>query len=185
MTASGMTVMKRQVQTVKGKMRFKGFSFDVNPNFIEIRHRRIINEKALLNGKSRVTGGALCPAEITGRGSFYGVSAPEKLQMLESLHKKGGEGWLYLPQGGAYKVYFKELTFSFNADKNRYEYSFVFVECTNSKKPSFDFSYTVADDGENLFQIARRCRVPVERLMELNDFATPFSVDPGDKVVLK
>lgn len=177
--------MKRQVLTMKGKMKFKGFSFDVNPNFIEIRHKRIISEKALLNGRSRVNSGALCPAEITGRGCFYGSNAPEKLAMLEALHKMGGAGMLYLPQGSAYKVYFKELTFSFNADKNRYDYSFAFVECTSSKKPVRDFSYTLADDGENLFQIAGRCNVPVERLMALNDFATPFSVNSGDRVVLK
>ena len=41
------------------------------------------------------------------------------------------------------------------------------------------------DDGENLFQIAGRCNVPVERLMALNDFATPFSVNSGDRVVIK
>lgn len=177
--------MKEQVRTMKGKMRFKGFSFDVNPNFIEISHKRIISEKTLINGISRVNSGALCPAEITGKGCFYGDAAPEKLAVLEALHKKGGAGWLYLPQGSAYKVYFKELTFSFNADKNRYDYSFVFIECTNSKKSAFDFSYTLADDGENLFQIAGRCNVPVERLMALNDFATPFSVNSGDRVVLK
>lgn len=170
---------------MRGKMSFKGFSFDVNPSFIEIRHKRIISEKALLNGRSRVNSGALCPAEITGGGCFYGNNASEKLAMLEALHKKGGAGMLYLPQGSAYKVHFKELVFSCNADKNRYEYSFVFVECTKNKKPSFDFSYTLADDGENLFQIAGRCNVPVERLMALNDFATPFSVNSGDRVVLK
>ena len=180
-----MTVMKRLVLTMKGKMRFKGFSFDVNPNFIEIRHKRIISEKALLNGKSRVNSGALCPAEITGKGCFYGDNASEKLAMLEMLHEKGGAGWLYLPQGSAYKVYFKELTFSFNADKNRYDYGFVFIECMSSKKSSFDFSYTLADDGETLFQIAGRCNVSVERLMALNDFATPFSVNSGDRVVIK
>lgn len=170
---------------MKGNMSFKGFAFDVNPSFIEIRHRRIISEKVLLNGKSRVNSGALCPVEITGRGCFYGDNAPEKLAVLEVLHKKGGAGRLCLPQGSAYRVYFKELSFSFNSDKNRYEYSFAFVECTNSKKSSFDFSYTLADDGENLFQIAGRCNVPVERLMALNDFATPFSVNSGDRVVIK
>lgn len=170
---------------MKGNMKFKGFSFDVNPSFIEIHHKRIISEKALLNGKSRVNSGALCPAEITGGGSFYGNDAPEKLAMLEALHKKGGSGWLYLPQGSAYNVYFKELTFKFNADKNRYDYSFVFVENVSSKKHSYDFSYTVAGEDENLFQIAGRCNVPVEMLMALNDFATPFSVNSGDRVVLK
>lgn len=170
---------------MKGKMKFREFSFDVNPFFIEIHHKRSIGTKALLNGKSRVSSGSLCPAEITGKGSFYGDTAAEKLAVLEMMHKKGGAGWLYLPQGSAYKVYFSELTFSFNSDKNRYDYSFVFIECTNSKKDAFDFSYTLAQSGENLFQIAGRCNVPVERLMALNDFATPFSVNSGDRVVLK
>lgn len=170
---------------MKGKMKFKDYVFDVNPSHIEVRHKRSINEKRLLNGRSRVQSGALHPAEIYGKGCFYGDTAYERLAVLEALHKKGGAGWLYLPQGSAYKVYFKELTVSFNSDKNRYEYSFLFAECTNNKKPLYDFSFTIARENENLFQLADRCSVGIERLMELNDYKTPFSVSAGDRVVLK
>ena len=170
---------------MKGKMKFKGFSFDVNPASVEVYHKRNISEKALLSGRSRVRDEAVCPTEIHGKGCFYGENAYESLSALETLHSKGGEGWLYLPQGSVYKVYFKELSFCFNADKNRYDYSFVFIECMNGKKPLYNFSFTIALNDENLFQIADRCNTPVEQLMALNDYKTPFAVSAGDRVVLK
>lgn len=170
---------------MKGKMKFKGFSFDVNPDFIEVCRKRSIKEKVLLGGKTKVESGALCPSVIKGSGCFYGDTAYERLALLEMLHQTGGAGWLFLPQGSAYKALFKELTVSFNSAKNRYDYSFVFVECPSDKKAQYDFRFTAADDNENLFHIAHRCRVPVERLLELNDYKTPFDVKTGDRVVLK
>ncbi len=170
---------------MKGKMRFKGFEFDVNPALIKVSRKRIINEKPLLSGISRVKSGAFQPVEISGKGVFYGDSAFKNSATLEMLYQSSNEGWLYLPCGGAYKVYFKELAVSYDSVKNNIEYSFLFVEGTNSKKPFHDFSFTVAGENENMFQIADRCRVSVEQLMALNDYKTPFSVQTGDRVVLK
>lgn len=180
-----MTAKSWQVTVMKGKMQFKDFVFDVNPSVIEVHRQRNIHEKTLLSGRCKVRNGAEHPVQISGKGVFYGDAAYENYAMLEMLYRKSSAGWLYLPSGDAYRVYFKELTVSYDSAKNRCEYSFLFVECTNIKKPFYDFRFTVAEENENMFHIADRCRVSVESLMELNDYKTPFSVQAGDRVVLK
>jgi len=170
---------------LNNKMRFKNFCFKSNPAFLEITHNRMVHNQPLLNGKSRVENGAVLPAEIQGKGCLFGSRAAEDAAVLEMLHKKAEPGWLYLPCGQAYHAYLKKLSVSFDAERNRYDYSFLFVENVNEKQPVRPLDFTLAGENENMFEIAQRCGISVERLMALNDYKTPFEVQAGDRVVLK
>lgn len=180
-----MMLPKRRTAVLNNKMHFKNFCFEINPAFIEIMHNRNIDCQPLLNGISSVKNGSVLPVEIQGRGYFFGERASEHASVLEMLHKKEEPGWLYLPSGQAYYAFLKKLSISFDALKNRYNYSFLFIENVNGKRPVRLFDFTVAGENENMFEIAKRCRISVERLMELNNYKNPFEVKAGDRVVLK
>ena len=48
-----------------------------------------------------------------------------------------------------------------------------------------NFGYTLAAENENLFDIAARTGVGIEKIIDFNSFEEPFSVREGDRVWLK
>lgn len=167
------------------KMQFKNFIFSTNPTTVKIKHNREIIKKAYTNGLSFCANVSVLPCEISGSGYFYGAGGKKSVAFLEALQKKQSSGRLYLPCGNTFNAYLKEFTVAFESDKNRYGYTFLFVENISEKRGKYDARYTVVANGENLFQIAQRSNTTVENLMALNDFKNPFAVKFGDRVVLK
>ncbi|MDE6110735.1 MAG: hypothetical protein K2F65_02340, partial [Eubacterium sp.] len=82
-------------------------------------------------------------------------------------------------------AYLSSLDIKEDAKKSCISYSISFIEKNSGKQSEYDFGFTYAEDNENMFDIAFRCNQSIERLMELNNFANPFSVKKGDKVVLQ
>jgi len=144
-----------------------------------------ISETALAESSSAVENISRNAAVIKGEGEFYGESAAEKAAALEALYKSSEPGWLFLPDGGCYDAYFKDLTVKTDAKRSCIFYSFSFIENCSGKKAEYDFEVTYAQQGENMFDIAFRCKTAVETLMRLNDYKNPFAVCAGDRVVLK
>ena len=167
------------------KMRYKSFEFETNPMMICVNSSRNIKEVSLINSSSAVENVSRNAAVISGEGAFYGEKAAENAAALEALQHSGDSGWLFLPDGGCYDAYFKELTIKADSKKNCILYSFSFIENCSGKSESCDFEATYAAEGENMFDIAFRCKTAVETLMRLNDYKNPFAVCAGDRVVLK
>ena len=82
------------------------------------------------------------------------------------------------------RMFFSDLKLSADAQENRIEYSFTFIEEVNAKRRHFDFGYTFALPDENLYDVANRCGVKVERLAEANGYRDLFSLSEGDKIWL-
>ena len=79
---------------------------------------------------------------------------------------------------------FTSLEINYSASNNRVEYSFEFTQDGFEKKEVYDFGYTVALEGENLFDVSSRTGVEIQRLVSLNDFGDLFAVKEGDRVWL-
>lgn len=82
-------------------------------------------------------------------------------------------------------MFFKELTVKADAKRNEVFYTFCFIESGSHKRCELAPDFAIAQEGENLFDIAYRCKIPIERIMKLNEFKNPFDVSAGSKVVLR
>ena len=104
---------------------------------------------------------------------------------MTAIQKSSSSGWLFLPDGGCYNAFLTALTVKEDSKKGCVAYTFSFSENCNHKKDEYDFGCTYALENENMFDISYRCGVEIERLMQLNNIETPFSLSVGDKVVLR
>ncbi len=165
-------------------MRYKDYVFPSNPAEIEVVNSKSISESALLSGDFNACENARNAAVIKASGVFYGSEADKEILSLSGLFNESGEGWLFLPGGRCYKAYFKSFTFSESADKSSVSYKLVFLEKSAGRKEAYDFGYTFAREGENAFDIAKRCGISIEALMDCNCIKTPFDIEEGDRIWL-
>ena len=167
------------------KMKFKDFEFPSNPAVIKTKLSANVREAPLFDSDSAVYNVSRNAAVISGQGSLWGEERFNASSLLKRLQQSSGAGWLFLPDGSCYNAFFTALTLEEDAKKGCVSYSFSFTENCFHTKEEHDFGFTLAREGENMFDIAHRCGVPIETLMRLNDIKTPFDLAQGDKVVLK
>lgn len=167
------------------KMKYKDFEFPLNPSVIKVKHSRNISENPILDSDSAVYNISKNASVISGEGCFFGEKAFQYASELERLSKSSSSGWLFTPNGNCFNAYFKELTIKSDAKRNEVFYAFTFIENCNHKKNQRNIDFVYAREDENLFDIAYRCDVPIETLLELNNRKNPFDISVGDKVVLK
>ncbi len=167
------------------KMRYKNFEFDVNPSTVKTELSSSISENALIGSDSAVSCVSRRASVISGEGSFWGENAVRLSRELKSVREQPQSGWLFLPDGSCFNAFFSYLSITEDVKKGCVSYSFKFVENCNHRKSFFDFGFTYVKNGENMFDVAYRSAVDVEKLMELNDYKSPFALKEGDRVVLK
>lgn len=167
------------------KMRYKDFEFPQNPTQIKITRTKNINESPLFDVGSAVEEVSRNAAQITVSGKILGEESFALLSRLQMLQEQRGAGTLFLPGGEYFDAYFEKLETVRNASLNLVEYTAVFRENESHRKPEIDFGFTYAQAGENAFDIANRCSVTVESIMQANDFMSPFDITEGSRVVLK
>ena len=167
------------------KMSYGGFTFNANPSSIKTELSKEIVSAVIPFKKSKTGVISKKPATVSGSGSFCGSGAREQAQRLLAVYKKEGADYLFTPVSEPVKAFFTSLVFSVNADKERIDYTFTFTQEESAEKGVCDFGYTVAEKGENLFDISFRTETPLERIVDLNGFKNPFCVREGDRVWLK
>lgn len=167
------------------KMKFKDYTFLSNPSKLEIAASTNVRSKPIFGKSSSVSNVSVNPIIVKGSGEFYGDGAEEGCYYLQHLLRCKCSGILLLPSSGSLTAYLTEFSFSRDACKGGVLYSFTFTEDCSDKEESRRFHYTVAADGENAFDIAGRCGVSVSVIMAKNSFKTPFSINSGDRVVLR
>lgn len=167
------------------KMRYRGFEFPSNPTLIKTELSNNVREDPLFGSDSAVYNVSRNASIISGEGCLWGEERFSAASQLKQLHKRGGDGWLFLPDGSCCRAFFTALTINEDAKRGCVSYAFSFTENCNHVKTEYDFGFTYAGENENMFDIAHRCGTQIEKLMKLNNFETPFSVKAGDKVVLK
>ena len=167
------------------RMKYKGFSFPVNPESVETEFMKKISKREPLFSHTRVEEAGYEPTVLSGSGCFTGEKASENAHALMKLFKEDGSAYLFSPEFCPLKAFFTGLKLSAAASKDCIKYSFTFVEDCAGKKSRFDFGYTYALRGENLYDVANRTGVSVDRLFAANSYEDLFSVSEGDKIWLK
>ncbi len=174
--------MKNKLQMIK--MNYKNFSFDVNPSAVKIEFSKNISCENIIFSNSKTDEISFNPVIISGEGCFCGENAKDYAHELMRIFKSNGSDYLFVPDIDPIKAFFDKLCISYNADKNSVGYTFSFIEDCSDKKSNYDFGFTYALKGENLYDIANRTGVSIETIVENNDFEDLFSVGEGDKVCL-
>ncbi len=164
------------------KMKYKDYVFDINPSSIKLEHSKTVASQSILDNFDNSSIVSVKPITIIGSGILVGDDRFEQMILIQNLFNKKGSEYLFLPGFSPIKAYFSELSFSISNNKNSISYSFEFVEDNQCKKEYYNFGYTIAKNGENLFDIANRLNVEVELLVSKNDFEDLFAVKEGDKV---
>lgn len=167
------------------KMKFGDFEFPCNPRSVKTEVSKNLKQQVLIENEGAVFHISHNAAVIKCEGSFWGEGREKFADSLKILCRRAEHGWLFLPDGSCYDAYLASVSFDEDARRDCISYSAVFIENESGKKSGYDFGFTYAENGENMFDIAHRCGKSIESLMALNDFATPFSVSQGDRVVLK
>lgn len=166
------------------KMSYKGFVFYANPSSIKIQLSKHVSKRNIPFFYSKTQEICFKPAKITGNGCFTGNDAGKYADSLMRIFKSENSGYLFLPNSEPLLAYFELLDVSYDAEKNSVSYSFSFLEDCRNKKHSFNFGYTFALEGENLYDVANRTDVSIEKIVQCNDFRDLFSLEKGDRVRL-
>lgn len=166
------------------KMNYKGFEFDINPSSIKMELSKRVSKRVIPFKSTKIQEICFNPAKFKGSGCFYGKNARQQAHSLVRLFNDEGSAYLFSPDFPPTRAFFNDLSISFNAQKDAVEYTVEFVEDSLGKKDKYNFGFTYALYGENLFDIANRCDKRVEDLFDKNNFENLFSVKEGDKVWL-
>ncbi len=166
-------------------MKFKNFEFPANPETVSVDYSDNIREFPLFDSDSAVCRVSRNAAQIRCGGAFWGEDRLVLAQELKGLFRDCSSGWLFLPDGECFDAFLVSLSVTETAKKGCVSYSMVFRENCSHKKSTAQLDCTYAQENENMFDIAYRCGARVETLMELNEYKTPFSVQAGDRVMLK
>ncbi len=166
------------------KMSYKGFEFPVNVSSIKACFSKNISTLPIPKRSAKAQEICFNPTVISGGGSFTGENANEKAHMLMTAFQSRGAAYLFSPLFSPMRMFFGDLQLSADSLGNRIDYTFTFVEEVNSKRRHYDFGYTFALPNENLYDVANRCGVKIEEIVEANGCRDLFSVSEGDKVWL-
>lgn len=166
------------------KMEYRGFTFPINPTSIKTKFSKNISSKTIPFSFSRVQEINDYPTVVTANGKFVGSKAMQFSHELMRVYKQKGSSYLLIPDSVPVKAYFKNLELSYDAKNNCVSYQVEFIEDVNSKKGKFDFGYTYVLAGENVYDVANRMDVDVEKIVEHNDFCDLFSLKEGDRIWL-
>ena len=166
------------------KMKYRGFEFNVNPKSLKISMNKKISRYDTVYAEEICAQGTNRLYTVSGNGCFVGEDSAKKAFELVRAYNKKGSDYLFLPNSVPIKACFSSLSISYCAGNDRVDYSFEFVQECKEKNEETNPDYTVAADGENLFDIAHRTGMQIENLVEANDFGDVFAVKEGDRVWL-
>ncbi len=163
---------------------YKNFTLPENPEDISINKSKNINTRSLPGAGSAVDEISGNAAVINVSGRLYGEDREVLAAKLSALHDEYGAGALYLPGGEFFYAYFSQLKLKRNAAQSCIFYELIFVEDEIHKNALAQPDSVIALSGENAFDIASRCGVPVERIVEKNSLKTPFDIEEGQRLTI-
>ena len=169
-------------------MKFKNYVWPHNPSSIEVSVNRDLKDVMIPFYGSAIQDFGREKRVVSGYGQFFGADCFEQFNVLFSVFKQGGAGYLSLPGLDAFLAVFKRLELVGNSTPNVLNYSFEFWEDVVSpvgNSELHDEFYTVLA-GDSLWSIAAKFDVPVETLLELNpSIKNPKQLAVGKKVKLR
>lgn len=147
------------------QMRFRDFTFPVNPAALSVELLGLLRENVTPFGETAVERVGAYKKRVTGKGYFTGENAMQTYLALEALF--GVDGTLFLPGRRPFEAVLNELTLEGVQEKDVVGYSFTFVE-TASRAAGLSGRTYLAKGGESLWDYAYFANVPIDVLQAAN-----------------
>ncbi|MGN1421499.1 MAG: LysM peptidoglycan-binding domain-containing protein [Eubacterium sp.] len=167
------------------RMKFGNFEFPSNPKAIKAEISSAVIYSPVYGGKSKTEKITDKPTVISGNGMFFSDNGVEYCQRLSKMMKDKKSSWLFCPGVYPIKAFLSDFSYQLDSKSNGVYYSFSFIEDCTKVSAEREFIFTVADSGENAFDIAHRCGVSVDDIMRLNDITTPFDIASGRRIRIR
>ncbi len=148
-------------------MRFKGFTWPVNPTALKLEMGRSLRETALPFAGSQLEDLGQKKRRVTGEGYFTGEKAQAQWQALGELFAMGGAGPLQLPGQMPFWAVMEELAQIGEPGGDVVHYRFAFAESKSGKAYKGGRTHRAAA-GESLWDYAGRYQVKIEELHKAN-----------------
>ena len=163
-------------------IRYKGYSFEHNPETLRISTVKSVAEQDVILGRSIVREFGEKNRIITGEGKIVGEDCMYQFLRLYKVKEERGSGVLSIPSVKPFFAFFRSLEFLAEPAPNLITYRFVFVEEGGKSLTPAQSSYTL-EDGEDLWDVSHKFGLAVEKLIELNNFIKrPEEVGARDEV---
>lgn len=169
-------------------MRYKGYTFHHNPATLNVTHNRNLKEKQIPFYLSVLQDYGRCAMVVTGQGELYGEDCFEQYQRLFALYSQKNSGALSVPGINPFMANFTYLAMISEPEDNLIKYKFTFTEDMQASFPvnSTDSNIHISEQGESLWDISFKYSIPVETLIELNNFIKrPDALEAGSRVTLR
>lgn len=148
-------------------MRFKGFTWRVNPTALNVEHVRNLRETSLPFAGTRMVDLGLKKRRVTGEGAFIGEDCMEQWNRLEAIFIQGGPGSLQLPGQEPFDAVMDGLKLLGREGSGQVRYSFSFME-SRAGEPFAGQGVHYAQAGESLWDYAGRYSWDIEELRRAN-----------------
>ena len=109
-------------------MRFRGFTWRVNPTQLNVECQRNVKEALLPFAPGKTVDLGPKKRRVTGQGWFTGPDAMEQWRELEALFAQGGPGSLQLPGQEPFWAVMDSLKLLGEPGKDLVKYGFGFTE---------------------------------------------------------
>ena len=171
------------------RMSYKNYVWKNNPKKLSIEEEKNIKDYAIPFAPNLLQNLGRGKRIVKGVGEFFGDNFLDEYKELRALYLSNEEGYLKLPNTQPFLASFKYLNMIGNAAENCLTYTFEFWEKIEEPQNTIiDLSnkYYIANEGQNLWDIAYKYNMSVSSLMDLNpEIKRPDYLAKGQKVVLR
>ena len=152
-------------------MRFKEYQWPHNPETIIVEQERELKQLTVPFSGITWQDYGCSGRVVTGEGEFFGPGCAEEYAGLEKVMAQDGPGLLVLPNLPPFSARFVSLRLTGKSEPQLLHYQFVFREETTqatASNPEAPGGIYLAQEGENLWDIAALYATSVELLLEWN-----------------
>ena len=148
-------------------MRFKGYTWQVNPTSLQVACARSVKETPLPFAGGLTVDLGLKKRRVSGEGYFVGADCMDQWRRLEEVFAQGGPGSLQLPGQEPFWAVMDSLKLLGEPGKDLVKYSFGFTE-HQAGEPYRGQEVRRAAAGESLWDYAWRHGWDMEALRRAN-----------------
>lgn len=148
-------------------MRFKGFTWRVNPTALCVECQRNLRETPLLFAGSTAADLGAKKRRVSGQGYLVGGDCMDQWRQLEELFAKGGPGSLQLPGQEPFLAVMDSLKLLGEEGAGKVKYGFAFTEYRAGARWQGQ-GRNLAAAGESLWDYAGRYGWDIEALRRAN-----------------
>lgn len=148
-------------------MRFKGFTWQVNPISLNVECARNVKETALPFAGGRAEDLGPKKRRVSGQGYFTGKDGMSQWRRLEEIFQEGGPGGLQLPEQEPFWAVMDSLKLLGQEGPELVKYGFSFTEYRAGESWKGQGRH-LASAGESLWDYAGRYGWDMEELRRAN-----------------